>query len=603
MRKRPYKNRQKETYYRALDDQVNLLANFGFHDPLHGPTLQELLAVLINKDGTFPPFFRDQGAQDLQNEEGWKRLYSVCAGRVLEKYLEQRKKPAPKGPGYLLSESLASSIAELLEHAVAAGELSAKQGKEAGEDFSVPPNKPEILEDARVALEELLATDINLAAEVEEEDGTDIPEREREAEITKSALLRLRVRDLRKIAEQEDLPQLRDKEALASAIVRRYNADRKAIADLVLSKLGDNPETGHSTHLLPLTEPPALANARERLQELRGHYLRLEVAHWLVFTDSSEHGGTVFFGGEMRYYDVAAQREGGEAEIAARQRRAAVEVRLRDGVRWAEVDGRNLTEIRRMRIVFGKALGVRTEPTLPLVMPALEGDAATLDRNTLLMLRILETGLRDQFIDYASFTAAEFTKPQAKATEADPMRPTVRQVKLSGQHILSSPDACRLIAGEGQRMATVEFRARFRENLKGQSHFSNVKVSLAADQATVMTGYGGNSKISRRLHDEIVKRLRKALDRGVEDAGELDAIVKQIVDRAGETGEVETVDILAPSDGREIEASGDAAGNGSDSSPPASSIPASGANEGNASVNPSASASAAESDGPKEHTS
>lgn len=256
-----------------------------------------------------------------------------------------------------------------------------------------------------------------------------------------------------------------------------------------------------------------------------------------------------------------------------------------------------------MRIVFGKALGVRTEPTLPLVMPALEGDAATLDRNTLLMLRILETGLRDQFIDYASFTAAEFTKPQAKATETDPMRPTVRQVKLSGQHILSSPDACRLIAGEGQRMATVEFRARFRENLKGQSHFSNVKVSLAADQATVMTGYGGNSKISRRLHDEIVKRLRKALDRGVEDAGELDAIVKQIVDRAGETGEVETVDILAPSDGKEIEASGDAAGNGSDSSPPASSIPASGANDGNASVNPSASASAAESDGPKEHTS
>jgi hypothetical protein len=554
MRKRQYR-RQKQSYFQALDDQVDMLAKFGFNDPLDGTTLRELLTVLISKDGTFGAFFHDLGALDLQTQDGWKRLYNVCAGRIVEKYLEQRTAPAPQGPGYLLSEALAPSISELLDLAVTAGKLSEEEGKAAGEDFLVPPGgKPEVLEDARAALEELLATDINLAVETGDGDEEDIPKRERDSEINKSALVRLRMRDLRDIAEEEDLPLLRTKEALAGAIVRKYNADRSAIAGLVLSKLGDNPEAGHSTHLIPLAELPELDTARSRLLDLRGHYLRLQVAHWLVFTDSTGDANIVRFGGELRYYDVAAQREGGEAEIAARQRRAAVEVRLRAGVPWAEVDGRNLTEIRRMRTVFGRALGVSTKTSLPLVMPVLDGVAGTLDRHTLLMLRILETGIRDEFIDYASFTAAEFGKAQADVTEADPMKPSVRQVKLAGQHILSSTDACRLIASEGQRMATVEFRARYRENLKGKSHFSNVKISLSPDQATIMTSYGGDPTTSRRLHDEIVKRLRKSLDRGVNDAAELDGIVSQVVARAGETGEVETADILPPAGGDEIQA-------------------------------------------------
>lgn len=557
MRKRQYRTRQRPSYYAALDRHVDMLAGFGFDNPLDGETLRQLLAVVVSKDRTFGPFFRDQGAQDLEAEDGWKRLWSVCAGRVVEKYLEQREEPAPEGPGFFLPDALVSSISQLIELSVSAGELSAEEGKTAGEDFLVPPGNPELVEDARAALEELLATDINFAAAAEGDAGREIAEAERELEISKSALLRLRMRELRSIAEAEELPLLREKEALAAAIVRKYKASRSEIAELVLDKLGDNPETGHSTHLLPLAEDPDLETVRVRLDQLKGHYLRLEVAHWLVFTSTASDGGKARFEGELRYYDVAAQREGGAAEIAARQRRAAVEVRLQKGIQWAEVDGRNLTEIRRMRSAFGRALDVQTQPAIPVILPSLEGDAATLDRHTLLVLRILETGLRDEFIDYASFTAAEFAKPKVEGSEADPMRPTVRQVKLSGQHILSSTDACRLIANEGQRMATVEFKARFRQDLKGPTHLSSVKLSLAPDQATVMTSYGGDSKMSRRLHDEIVKRLRVALDRGVEEPAELDGIVKQIVDRARETGEVETVDILAPADGGQIEAISD----------------------------------------------
>jgi hypothetical protein len=59
-----------------------------------------------------------------------------------------------------------------------------------------------------------------------------------------------------------------------------------------------------------------------------------------------------------------------------------------------------------------------------------------------------------------------------------------------------------------------------------------------------MTGFGGDPKISRRLHNELVKRLREAIDRGIEKADELDAIVNQIVARSSDTDEIETVDIL-----------------------------------------------------------
>lgn len=156
MRKWQYKKRQRVAYYQALDDQVEMLAKFGYHDPFDGESLRELLAIVISKDGTFGPFFRDEGAQDLQTEDGWKRLWSVCAGRVVERYLAQRDEPAPSGPGYVLPAAFAGSITELVEHAVAAGELSAKTGRAAGEDFLVPPGKPELVEEARAALEELL---------------------------------------------------------------------------------------------------------------------------------------------------------------------------------------------------------------------------------------------------------------------------------------------------------------------------------------------------------------------------------------------------------------------------------------------------------------
>lgn len=555
MRKRDYRRRLRKTYYEVLDQQVAILAKAGFDDPLEGSTLRELLAVVLEKDRSFGPFFSDQEAQDLQNDEGWARLRRVCAGRIVERYLFDRTEPAPDGPAFVLSENLGEVISELIDHAVVAGELSTKAGEQAGEALLEVDASGEGQESARVALEEILAADVNLAAAADDEDG--IPETERELEITKSALLRLRMGELRKIAEVEDLPLLRGKEDLAAAIVRRYKASRKEIAQLVLEKLPDGVESGHTTHLIQLTESPDLDTARARLSELKGHYLRLEVAHWLVFTEVADGPSLVRFSGQMRYYDVAAQREGGEPEIAARRRRAQVEVRLRKGVEWVEIDGRNLTEIRRIRSAFGRALDVHTRPSLSVSVPSFEGVAGTLDRNTLLMLSILETGLRDELVDYASFTAADFAKPAADGAEAEPLRPSVRQVKLSGNHILSSPDACRLIAREGQKIVSVEFRARYRRGADAPAHFSSVRISLFPDQATIMTSYGGDPTASGQLHTELTRRLRRALDRGIPDATELSSIVQQMVARAEETGDVDTVDILAPADGDRITAEGD----------------------------------------------
>jgi hypothetical protein len=547
-RKTPKRLAQRKRYFKLLDGIAAKLGEIGIHDPLDPETLRGIMAVVLSKDGTFGSEFRDRHPDALKHDTGWTRLWSACAGTLVEEYLAQRQGRIEVTPALLLDSDVQGAVSQLLEFAVAQGELSAEEGREAKEDFIVPGGAPDLVEAARAKLEALLASDINVAHVAE---GDDIPEHEREMEIAKGALLQLKISQLRHIAKTEDLPVLADREALSTLIARKYKASREEIADLVLKYSTDNPEIGYVTHLIPLVQAPEPQAVAEAVGRLRGRYLRLSVAHWLVIhnmTLDAAHGSLpagVSFSGAIRYYDISPQREGEQFEIAAKKRNAPIDVRCRQGVLWAEVDGRNVTEIRRIRAALNRQIGIKTTDALPVNLPPLEGPEAQWAPASLLMLHVLETGLRDQHVDYASFKVCQFTSPPQPGVEADPMRVAIRQVRLAGTHVLSSPDACRLIA-DGRQMLTVDFRARYTPVVGGDSFFATVRLILDEDHATVMTSFGDQRTMSRQLHQLLVQRMRRALERGVERPEQLRAIVEQVKDRSVETGQVETADILPP---------------------------------------------------------
>jgi hypothetical protein len=547
-RKTPGRLLQRKRYFKLLDGIAAKLGDTGIDDPLDPETLRSILGVVLSKDGTFGAEFRDRHPDVLKTDEGWTRLWSVCAGKLVEEYLGQREGRPAVRPVLLLDSEVQSTVSQLLDFAVAQGLLSEEEGRAAKEDFIQPGNAPDMIEFARSRLEELLASDVNVAHVAA---GDDIPEHEREMEIAKGALLQLKISQLRQIAKREDLPLLADREALSTLIARKYKASREEIADLVLKYSVDNPEIGYMTHLIPLSQPPQPETVAAAAARLRGRFLRLSVAHWLVVTEMSldaAHAGQpagVSFSGAIRYYDISPQREGAQFEIAAKKRSAPITVRCRKDVRWAEVDGRNVTEIRRIRAALGRQLGINTSDALPINVPPLDGTEAQWAPISLLMLHILEIGLRDEHVDYATFTTAQFSSPPQPGAEADPMRVAIRQVRLAGTHVLSSPDACRLIA-DARQMLTVDFRARYTPVVGGDSFFATVRIILDEDHATVMTSFGDQRAMSKQLHQLLVERLRRALERGVEQAGQLAAIIKQVKDRSVETGQVASADILPP---------------------------------------------------------
>ena len=420
------------------------------------------------------------------------------------------------------------------------GELSAREGREAGEDrWTIDGHPEELAQDARGALEDLLVSDVNVAHDAD----PDVPESEREREIAKAALLQLKLTQLRRLAAEAELPELRDPEALADLIVRHLQADRQAIAELVLRYSTPDVERGWVTRLVPLRQSADLASARDSLRELQGKYLRLEVATWLVFTKVNESDDGVAFEGDVRYYSVRPQREGDRPEIAALQRSHPISVQLHQGQSWAVIDGRSATDVRRLRKALRYALGVHTDGGLSPRVPALEGEIATWDAATLRMLYVLEQGLRDAHLDYTSFRQAEFSR--TGMPEADPQQPAVKAVRLQGQHVMADPAACRYIT-QGQAIASVDVRVRWREDLgRTEAFYSTVRIGMAADHAYVMTAFGESATESETLHRVIVERLRKALETDI-TAAALTGIVAQITQRAMEVGPPEVVDILGP---------------------------------------------------------
>jgi hypothetical protein len=542
MNSKKYKERE-QTYFETVDQFAGQLAQISADGEADPQALAALLAVILREDRSVAGWFDKKlsGSTDLREDEGWKRLYIAAAGAIVERYLNAgRASAAVAETRALTQEAFFAEIDNLLARAAELGKESDERAQQAREDLYSAPFLPDINAWARDRLTQLLEEDVLIARDVADEDDERIPRDEREREIQKSALLRLRVTQLLDIAGEERFSGRGRLEQLAGQIVDQYHADEQEIARLVITREDPDVEPSITTRLLAIDGDPDLPEARRRLAAFVGKYVRVKVARWFIFNNIGGDNDELRIEGELHFYRVEPKYEDGDYAITSRPRMADVQMVVRRGVRWVEVTAKRGGEISSLAAALETASGIRTRSALPLRAAAPEG-WLHIEPRTLQMLDFLNTALHDNAVQLKNMTMAQFET--ARDAEEDPRRPTVTSVRLQGRQLISEPQACRHIV-DGRALLSVSVSVEVRTSNEDAPLFP-MRFELASDHATVRTNYisGVDDAATSRVHRAMLERVQRSLEAGVRDEGGLRGILGQITERAGQQT-AERADIL-----------------------------------------------------------
>jgi hypothetical protein len=549
MKDKDYKAKE-SLYFSILQTmEAMIAAGNGEHDPR---VLTELLALTIGGDATFRGWVekRNRNSTRLQNPDGWRSLYNAAAALVVERHLKRQSTEQPgidaHAPAAITRGELADRVKDLITiAATGAGEAQALRAGEPGVvSYTPPATQIPILTDG---LEERLVAALEKELVIVTPLGSDlgIPQDERDREVAKRALIRLRTGALRDVAREAGVPETGTLEHVAERIAAKHHGNEAQIAELVLRHEEEIPERGHVSRLVKLHEPPDLERAATLLRPLLRNYVRIGVARWFVFTDVALRRDQLRITGTYRYFHVTPKVEYEQYSIAAKPQEAAVQILLRRNVEWIEIQSRVAADTRALSVALQQTAGIRPRDTLPIELAIPTGDIYAFARRTVFMLTLLSVELSDQHIRTMNMKLAHFQQ-RGNEEPTNPRKPTVRSVRIGGQHLLSSRQACELITA-GQ--ALLSFNALINANLQpAKPVVCPCRVDLADDHASIFTGFTSTAseEETRHVHDELVARIRKALEREAIPSPTL-ALVPQIIERAkGEDPEV--ADIAPPPD-------------------------------------------------------
>jgi len=505
--------------------------------------LAKLLAVSLRADGSVVDHFEKRRASDLQTDEEWGEFFSLLALGLLELWLRRRDEEGgpPEAPGLVVEDEYLDSLTDLLELAQQEGKKN--QAEAQAEDRASTFNLATISDLTGETLESLRAylAESDVFAQPASANG-DIPENVQAREIEVAALSRLKLADLEELAAAKGLPLVASKERLAELIVGT-NVTREEIAELALRESELSIDTGLVTRLFPLAAPPDLSNAATRLSQAQGRYLKLRLARWFIYDEARMLDSVVVLRGRMRSYRSKPVLEVEGHRLNVDPHSAKMVVRLRKGRKWAEVDGRQVSDARDIGPVLTRGAGVSFEKTLTLPLPALDGTMASWSRRTVWMLVLLQLHLESDDTSILNYAMAHFEAPRSEPARPD--EPRIAEVELRGQHVGDSRDACQRII-EGAGLLAVELKLAFVPN-NLDSYVVPVRIGIDDTCATIETGAGQNvpAAVSTSLHRALIDRLCRALDTGLDPSG-LGSLVRKIVDRARAPEQAPHADMFAP---------------------------------------------------------
>lgn len=541
LKSKKYRERE-PTYFDYLDQFVGMLAPISADGEADPQVLAALLATVLREDHSVAGWFdkKLRGSTDLREDEGWMRVYIAAGGAVVERYLGTDRLQVAVVEGRAITQELfLQEIDALLARAMELGQAANEEAQRAREDMYDAPFLPDMVAWARDRLTQLLEEDVLIARDTEQNDER-IPRNEREREIQKSALLRLRVTQLLEIAGEERFSGRGRLEQLAGQIVDQYDADEESIARLVLDREDPDVERSITTRLLAIDGDADLVEARRRLEAFVGKYIRVKVARWFVFNNLGGDQDELRIEGELHYYRVEPKYENGDYQITSRPRMAEVQMVVRRNVPWVEVTAKRGGEIAALAAALETASGLRTRAALPNNVVAPEG-WLQIEPRTLQMLDFLNTALHDNAVQLKNMTTAQFEA--VRDAHEDLRRPTVTSVRLQGRQLISEPQACRHIV-DGRALLSINVSVEVR-TANDEAPIFPMRFELGGDHATVTTAYisGVDDAAVSRVHRAMLERLQRSLEAGLRDTQGLQRILAQITERSGQHA-AERADIL-----------------------------------------------------------
>jgi hypothetical protein len=259
------------------------------------------------------------------------------------------------------------------------------------------------------------------------------------------------------------------------------------------------------------------------MRRLQGNYLEARTAAFFIFGEVTRSAGVLTARGRVRSFTVNPAEAGGQPQLNFRTFKDDIQVRLRDGQPWAEINARRTSDLGMMRAVLRRTGVIGPAAAVPLPDRLQASPYDTWEPRTLWLLDFLRTQLRTKEVALDNTLMAHFVSPKALATTLAPgedpeRRPAVEAVRLFGTQLHEHPEACVLIVA-GARLRDLEVRVWHTYDLgKGYRRLVRFRLSWEDDHLAVLTGTL-DEKLDLAFHETIVRLVRVAARRQIDEAG------------------------------------------------------------------------------------
>ena len=421
-------------------------------------------------------------------------------------------------------------------------ETRALHTRRSGPVRTVGSNRPDVVERVRSDIRAALEKDVVIAPEAHGEQEIDPSEFERE--IMKRALVKLKLSDLKEEARDRDLDWRGTEEQVADRVARALGFNEQLVAELVLKYDEDRaPERGITDRLYALAQPlDDLESVGTMVGHLVRHYVRVGVARWFVFRAVESLPGSVRVSGLFRSFRAEASEVEDDYRISPIEMSARATVTLSRGREEVRIRARGASEASAALAAIEKVASIKKAPVLPFRFEA-PAEVMSWDRRTLFLLDLVANALRDGPFNVENLTTAQFEADQSEI-ESDRVTPRIRSVKLEGDWVADSPQACDLLVRR-RPLVGVSLLLRFKPN-RDEAFYVPVRVAVARDHITVTTGLGKETRTNAgEAHREIMRRIESGLTRLYNEQATV-ALTRSIALRAAEQGNVDVNLFSAP---------------------------------------------------------
>lgn len=506
--------------------------------------MSDMLACVLERDRTFFSNIRKRAANStlLDTRLGWEQATNTVAAIIVERYSRTDRE---SGDDELmlspeqLRERIEASFERIREQAhslEALGETA--RGAEKLELAETV--QPQLQEGLVERLVEVLSKEVVFISPQDEDGG--IPESEKDREVAKRALVRLRVTELRALAEERDIDPEGSVEALAERLAESANDDAADVARMVVGGTQQAPEHGLVTTLFPLDRTVDAAAAQARLTVLNTNYARIGVARWFICKSVAVSNGVLIVSGLLRFYRVNPKLDYDEYDLSSTPNVADAVASVRSGQPWLEINSRLRTDAPALARLLDRAGKLGLSRPMKLGLEPMTGDAALWARRSVVMLGLLANDLSSDGVEVTNVATAQFET--VGEDPASNRAPSVKNVRVGGQHLMSHRQVCELMVG-GRALTSIQGSVRVRLSAD-ERLITPFRIDIESEHATVYTGFTATATETQTsaVHRRLIECVERAVPRSQLPAVVL-AQIPAIVRRATEVSPDEA-DIIPP---------------------------------------------------------